>query len=393
MLYSMAKGEKPIPEKYQAIFQEIFGVRKFFWGKELIPPAFSNWETDTQGYNDLEREIIEVALSNTVPITYSRLVATQPARDKQAQKNLERTVYRKVPCEQIGQFLKSKNISERLNRLTGGKGVVVWGVQRGVYNQWNKLSFGDFVVFYANKHFFLSGTIILTIHSPELARLLWPDDQDEPFEYLYMMTDIKEISVDLNLFNKILGYSQNNIVRGFKVLDSEKSQKIIDIFDFSNNVQPLLNKESFVKELSWSENSLDKSMNQMGRIEQSYLRRHLLGERPYNTCCICHKSLPNEVLITSHIKKRSICSYEEKIDLNIVMPLCRNCDVWYENGYLSVNNRGKVVCVEEDDQDKIVTADLALEFKNINGNDCLYWSINTKDYFEWHFKFNRFHLK
>ena len=220
-----------------------------------------------------------------------------------------------MPEELVISFIHSKAKKEYLEKLSNGKGFYVWGVRSGVYHQWTKLSRGDYVMFASQGKFFLWGTVAITLHNPDLARQLWPDSDDELFEYIYIMAEVNKMNFDVVDFNKLLGYSLNNRVQGFQVLDMEKSRKIINACDFDSNiVQPWLNKNSFEKEIDWLEkqSSLDTNRNQKGRIEQAYLRSYLFGNGTTGECCICGRELPLSGLITAHIKKRSECTLEEK---------------------------------------------------------------------------------
>ncbi|WP_456272633.1 HNH endonuclease [Bacillus sp. AK031] len=394
-IYSMARGEKPIPEKIQERLSKIFNIKKEFWGRDLIPPAFADFFLEEYNLNDLEKEIIEYARNNSVSEAYSRSVGLQPASatNKVAQKNLKLTIYKRAPEELITSFIPSKTKREYLKKISNGKGFYVWGVRSGVYNQWTKLSRGDHVMFASKGNFFLWGTVVITLHSPDLARQLWPDSDDESFEYIYIMAEVNKMSFDVVDFNKLLGYSLNNRVQGFQVLDMEKSKKIINACGFDSNlIQPWLNKKSFEQEIDWLEkqSSLDTNRNQKGRIEQAYLRSYLFGNKTTGECCICKREFPLSGLITAHIKKRSECTIEEKKDVNVVAPMCRSCDIWFENGYISVNTAGNIVCINDNQTDKVVTGDLLDELSNIQGKRCSYWKEENKKYFHWHFVFHGF---
>ena len=55
--------------------------------------------------------------------------------------------------------------------------------------------------------------------------------------------------------------------------------------------------------------------------------------------------------------------------------MCRSCDIWFENGYISVNSSGVVVCIDDNQTDKVITGDLLNEFAHIRGENA---HIGTK---------------
>ncbi|MGF9964586.1 hypothetical protein [Bacillus rhizoplanae] len=381
-IYAMARGEKPIPEKVQESLSQIFNIRKEMWGKDLIRPAFADFILeDSSSLNALEREIVEYAKNASEPENYSR-VGVQPAGNEIAQKNLPVSIDERVPESKIMPFIESDLKKDYLQKLSSGKGFYVWGVRSRVYNQWVKLSPGDFIMFARQGRFFLWGTVALTLHSSELARTIW-GDEDELFEYIYLLSDVNEINIDVKEYNKLLEYSLNNRVQGFQVLDMDKSKKIIDAYGFD--------RKSFEIEDDGLEKQagLDSSSNQKDCIEQNHFRSHLFGNRPTGECCICGRHLPVKGLTATYIKKRSECDLQEKQDVNVVVPMCRACDVWFEEGYITVNSSGYIDCIDDINSEKIATTDLLNELTKINGRKCFYWNQENKKYFEWHYNYHR----
>lgn len=119
--------------------------------------------------------------------------------------------------------------------------------------------------------------------------------------------------------------------------------------------------------------------NTLARAEQSKLRQGLLRES--TRCALCGKSLPEELLVAAHIKKRSQCSDEEKRDLvNVAMLACKlGCDIAFELGVVIVDSSG-VVRVNQASPLKDST-DL---FARLEGNRCLAYRNETSNYFGWH---------
>lgn len=87
------------------------------------------------------------------------------------------------------------------------------------------------------------------------------------------------------------------------------------------------------------------------------------------------------MLVTAHIKKRSECNKQEKLDYkNIVMPMYKfGCDDLYEKGYIYVQD-GKVKI----NTHKWITDDLKEELNKIADCKCEYYNEHTKQYIEAH---------
>lgn len=82
------------------------------------------------------------------------------------------------------------------------------------------------------------------------------------------------------------------------------------------------------------------------RGEQGPLRNSLLGSRTEATCAICGNTYPVQFLWAAHIKKRGVCSEDERRDIrNVAMLACLfGCDALFEQGYISVNDKGRLMC-------------------------------------------------
>lgn len=112
------------------------------------------------------------------------------------------------------------------------------------------------------------------------------------------------------------------------------------------------------------------------RQEQSLLRKYLLlisaKEQDNNNsgkCLICNRYFPKNILVASHVKKRSQCSDTEKADIkNIAMLQCALCDKLFENGYVYLTNSGTVRV----NHNLPVTEDLRIELSKLDGNSSEY---------------------
>jgi len=129
---------------------------------------------------------------------------------------------------------------------------------------------------------------------------------------------------------------------------------------------------------------LDRRTYSVSRAEQGFLRDRLFGKQTDAQCAICGRTLPVELLITAHIKPRSHCEPQERLDWrNVVMPACLlGCDALYERGLCSVDSAGHVR-VHADP----TLGDAAVGYlRSIAGRRCLAWAPASVSYFEWHYR-------
>ena len=111
------------------------------------------------------------------------------------------------------------------------------------------------------------------------------------------------------------------------------------------------------------------------RLEQGLLRKYLIEQNSLASkngikCQICNKYFPKDLLIAAHVKKRSLCNTQEKLDFkNIAMLQCASCDKLFENGYIYISDVGTI----EINQYATVTQDLNKELSRLSNNRCDYY--------------------
>ena len=71
------------------------------------------------------------------------------------------------------------------------------------------------------------------------------------------------------------------------------------------------------------------------RPEQRKLRKFLLDNKE-KKCIICQKNHPPYLLECAHIKPRCMSNDVERLDINIVNWMCRNCHKIYDKGDIGV---------------------------------------------------------
>ncbi|ACU39368.1 HNH endonuclease [Actinosynnema mirum] len=125
---------------------------------------------------------------------------------------------------------------------------------------------------------------------------------------------------------------------------------------------------------------LDRPSASTTRVEQTALRSLLLDGRDAAPCALCGNEYPVESLVAAHIKRRSACTPEQKLDLaNVAMLACAlGCDHLYEQGHLTVAPDGRIRVA--DTTYPAVRARLA----ELDGRHVPAHTPESRDYFEWH---------
>ena len=115
------------------------------------------------------------------------------------------------------------------------------------------------------------------------------------------------------------------------------------------------------------------------RREQQILADILFLDKTEESCSICHKVMPTELLHAAHIKQRSECTKKEKTDPNIVMPLCKlGCDDLFEQGFILVDSKGRI----KKNSNTLISKDLDLHLESLVELECTSFNKNTAPYFK-----------
>ncbi|WP_102335729.1 HNH endonuclease [Salimicrobium jeotgali] len=320
-------------------------------------------------------------------------VILQPTGNRGARANYQNTIKREVPMEKIAQFLEEDTIEELQRLMNYSNGVPTWGVTPGKsgvnINKWNKVQRGDVTLFAAEKRVYSAGTVVLKVHAPDLARALWGENSDgNTWEYVYFLDEITSLQIPYLDLNRTIGYSDNNVIQGFTVLDSEKSERVLEAYDLTSEVHfPMPNAEAGGSTRNFVNEELDRRVEANQRREQAYLRNKLFGGSRIGGCHFCQNELPIEFLVAAHIKKRSKCTQEEKLDEdNVVIPLCRfGCDELFERGHVVVNNK-----IIEANPTRLETS---TDYLNKMVSDIVGTHVDVNSgqnhYFEWHYNYHK----
>ena len=265
----------------------------------------------------------------------------------------------------------------------------IWGVVESRKTAWEKIQPGDIGLFTGNKEIFAYGTICYKIHNTSLAESLWgKDKQGRPWEYIYFLSSISKTRISYEEFNAAVGYSKNYNIQGMSVLDDEKTNRFLNLFPIQDDTfLPEIKEKDYIDIITnklRDTDDLDSKALSKHRKEQTFLRQILFKNKFTDKCAICGKEYPLEFLFCSHIKKRCLCSTEEKLDYkNIVLPMCKfGCDDLYEKGYIGVED-GQVVVIKYAQNSEVDNY-----INSIKGNSVDRFSSHNKKYFDQHLEIN-----
>ncbi|SHN39430.1 hypothetical protein [Cryptosporangium aurantiacum] len=126
---------------------------------------------------------------------------------------------------------------------------------------------------------------------------------------------------------------------------------------------------------------LNRAAGGLSRGEQTRLRANLLRGATDADCALCGNRYPAAFLRAAHIKRRAVCSDEERRDLaNIAMLACVfGCDALFELGYLGVDASG-VIRVSSRAEGALADRLAALDGRPVDAHT----SANAS-YYAWHF--------
>lgn len=138
-------------------------------------------------------------------------------------------------------------------------------------------------------------------------------------------------SIDKAILNSSLVYADKSVRKSYKysllITENYESNESLDRYALFKS-----------KLLSACSDGTDDDIQSSKRKEQQILRQWLFEGKKNECCAICQNNFEIESLVTAHKKVRSDCSFNERIDPYVVMPLCKfGCDHLYESGVLKVS--------------------------------------------------------
>lgn len=166
-------------------------------------------------------------------------------------------------------------------------------------------------------------------------------------------------------------------------LSEETAEKLLQLAGVSRIELPSTAVNDYAEPFSGADlTETDKLVLAKRRVEHQYLRPVLLDGSD-SRCAMCHRELPESLLVAGHIKPRWACSAEELKDFPAVaMLICLlGCDSMYENGLIAVDGAGRIVRTSRSS-----TQDLDNALDLVVGAVRLRHNATTASYFRWHFE-------
>ena len=157
----------------------------------------------------------------------------QPTSNKLAAEHFVSTIENYVHISEFEPYV-TETFFQTLKEFYPDGHVRVWGVISGKNNcnqkKWEKVKKGDIVLFSKKGGVFALGVITATLHNSRLAKYLWQKDgEEQAWECMYFVKNIKKTDMPYEKVNPLLGYKSNFVIQGFTVLDEEKSKAIVEM--------------------------------------------------------------------------------------------------------------------------------------------------------------------
>lgn len=289
-------------------------------------------------------------LSSKPLTTAPQHLVLQPAGDK-ARENLRRTVLTPVNRSVWAEYLPDADRAA-LEREHPSGSVPMWGTTAGARGQmrgkWERMAPGDLVLFLARNHAFLAATVTHKWSSASLADVLWPrkksGDRQVPWELMFSFTRPTPVRISYSDLAAAARTDGPLGTREFNVYPSPISDRVAALLDVDQRALIRARTSIDFDEIVRSFDAVDAEATTRRRLEQAYLRDLILpGEQ--GRCDLCSREMASMFLVAAHIKRRSLCSFDEKRDLPaIAMAACRfGCDELFERGLITVGTTGSIL--------------------------------------------------
>ncbi|MFF1318049.1 hypothetical protein ACFVZZ_01210 [Streptomyces chartreusis] len=316
-------------------------------------------------------------------------IVMQPARrsEKDVDQHYQDTIVNPVVFDDHADLLDASTVTQLKELFPDGQ-AQMWGIVPGKKNvnvsRINKMRPGDWVFFSGDKRVYFGGTIALMWRNKELATRLWGTDPvGSTWEYMYALSGTRGFDIPVEEVRSLLGWNPNRNIMGITVLSDEESdtlQTLLTLDAATAAIEPVDTAEEEAAVAAF-DGELERTAQRAQRGEQAALKRRLL-KGSTGQCALCGCTLPGTFLIAAHIKKRAMCSDDEKRDLaNIAMLACTlGCDAVYEHGYVTVADGAiqvspLVVGIPE--------VEAYIE-ERLVGRTVTWWTPSREPYYLWH---------
>lgn len=156
-----------------------------------------------------------------------------PCGDKYARKHHAKTIEKLVPREEIILFENDKQFTSTLK----DDSYACWGVTNAKnnsnYKNWQTMQKDDICIMYRDKTFFSCGKITAKFKNKEFSEHLWGSKEDgQLWENMFLIDEIKEINVSLEVLKKVMGYKESFLSKVLQNLIMKVPRKLLLLFKF-----------------------------------------------------------------------------------------------------------------------------------------------------------------
>jgi hypothetical protein len=318
-------------------------------------------------------------------------IVMQPARrsQKDVDQHYQDTIVHPVIFDDHADVLEAATV-DQLKQLFPNGQAQMWGITPGKkdinVSRIRKMRPGDWVFFSGDKRIYFGGTIALMWRNKALATRLWGTDAaGSTWEYMYALSDTRGFDIPIQEIREFLGWNPNRHIMGITVLSQDESDALQAFLTLDASPAAIAEPADTQDEeaaVAAFDGELERTAYRAQRGEQATLKKRLL-QGPTGQCALCGRNLPGSFLIAAHIKKRSMCTDDEKRDLaNIAMLACTlGCDAVYEHGYVTIAPEGVL-------QVSPLTAHVpevaAYIHDKLTGRTITWWTPKREPYYAWH---------
>ncbi|NNU77564.1 HNH endonuclease [Clostridium estertheticum] len=255
--------------------------------------------------------------------------------------NTKATLINHVPIDLLKTYINKTLINDLLLSAIDGK-INLFAVTETLSYIYNKIAVNDLAIFSVSgtNKFNYIGTIIGKTISTTLGRKLWPYKISKPWNYIYFLTDIKEIEVDKKFLLKKLGYSEKFELPKTSILENKRldlfTKMYGDVLDYSchNDNEDYIGDNDELKDFS-ADDVTRTGKFRIGHgpwakeVKNNYKRR----------CAVCGL---DDFLVSGHILSHAK-NKEIRLNPRNGICLCSNHDKAFEHGYFSLDNNYKII--------------------------------------------------
>jgi len=152
-----------------------------------------------------------------------------------AYQDFKRSVEEGYKFDEIAPFLPGEEL-EKLRVTSEDDRIHLWG--SSVPGKWQNVESDDIALVYHDSEFIARGRVTLLREDYDLAEYLWDEDvehdrwdPEDPWKYLTFLSDVQETDVDVEAFNRLVGYDETYRPQGFTRVADKRLSRLTDKYD------------------------------------------------------------------------------------------------------------------------------------------------------------------